>query len=74
MKRGIGVYSTVIASEAKQSILSNFVVGFDCFASLAMTTIGKSSARGPWGDGWKPRALLKEEVGEASSFQPTSSE
>jgi len=46
----------VIASEAKQSILS-FRGEMDCFASLAMTVVGKKAARAALGDGWKPRAL-----------------
>jgi hypothetical protein len=39
----------------------------NCFASFAMTIIEKA-ARAALGDGWKPRALWKEEVGETSSF------
>jgi len=47
----------VIASEAKQSSLSS-CGEMDCFASLAMTTLGKKWGRARlWGDGWKPRAL-----------------
>jgi hypothetical protein len=34
----------------------------------------EKAARAALGDGWKPRALLKEEVGDASSFQPTSTQ
>jgi hypothetical protein len=35
-------------------------------------TIIEKAARAALGDGWEPRALWKEEVGEVSSFQPTS--
>ena len=66
------VGSPVIASEAKQSILS-FRGEMDCFASLAMTIIEKA-ARAALGGRVEPRALWKEEVGEASSFQSTSTQ
>jgi hypothetical protein len=36
--------------------------------------VWEKAARAALGDGWKPRALLKEQVGEASSFQPTSTQ
>jgi hypothetical protein len=54
-----------------------FVASLPCANALrlsqAMTALEKSGARG-LGGRVEPRALWKEEVGEVSSFQPTSTQ
>ncbi|WFU17288.1 hypothetical protein [Bradyrhizobium sp. CB3481] len=69
----IEVFATVIArSEAtKQSTPSGLRDELLRFARNDRRRREKA-ARAALGDGWKPRALCKEEVGEVSSSQPMS--